>query len=265
VSDGTEDAHIFPIVSSRIKVNSVRRVLVKQSQTAESTYYVIARALQEKRLLTPLALILLILGIVGILGLLYPGIFAIGVALTLVIIGIYIFNHTYRIDEHLGKAYEELKKSVTEAKVSLPFMIVAFIVLVIGIYFGYDYAHDALDASGNPMRLREKGLLFADRILLWCLIAGWIYIVGNVLDVYIRRGRIQYSFYVITISLLALGFITYAAIDSLKLLLGTEEDVLALQWTIYICIISGLIIAVLAAALNMYVKMRVEREARWRH
>ncbi len=39
VSDGAEDEYLFPILASRVKVDGVRRVYVRQSASIESTYY----------------------------------------------------------------------------------------------------------------------------------------------------------------------------------------------------------------------------------
>ena len=41
VSDGAEDEAILPIIQSRVKVNGVRRIVVKQNPNLESTYYLI--------------------------------------------------------------------------------------------------------------------------------------------------------------------------------------------------------------------------------
>ena len=57
VSDGAEDEFIYPIISSRVKVDSVRKVYVKQTPTVESTYYLLIKMLNDekvrKRILSP--------------------------------------------------------------------------------------------------------------------------------------------------------------------------------------------------------------------
>src|SRR2546427_602169 len=49
VSDGAEDEYIFPIISSRIRVDHVRRVFVRQSPAIESTYYMIVKAMRNPK------------------------------------------------------------------------------------------------------------------------------------------------------------------------------------------------------------------------
>ena len=67
VSDGAEDEYIFPMVSSRVKVDSVRRVFVKQAPTVEGTYYIITKMMKDdkirKRVLPPIGLVFLVLGL----------------------------------------------------------------------------------------------------------------------------------------------------------------------------------------------------------
>ena len=49
VSDGAEDEYIYPVISSRVKVDSVRKVFVKQAPTVESTYYILIKMLNDTR------------------------------------------------------------------------------------------------------------------------------------------------------------------------------------------------------------------------
>ncbi len=71
VSDGAEDEFIYPMVFSRVKVDSVRRVWVKQAPTVEGTYYIITKMMADdkmrKRIFTPLGLVLTVLGFFNIL------------------------------------------------------------------------------------------------------------------------------------------------------------------------------------------------------
>ncbi|UCH72543.1 MAG: DUF373 family protein, partial [Thermoplasmatales archaeon] len=67
LSDGAEDEYILPIVQSRIKITSVKRVSVKQSKELEYTYYRILKILDDekiqKQFLLPITLILIVWGI----------------------------------------------------------------------------------------------------------------------------------------------------------------------------------------------------------
>src|SRR5712691_2700656 len=66
VSDGAEDEAFAPVVGSRIRVDHVRRVYVRQTPTAESMYYTIGRQLRSPRvrrkIVAPFGFVLLLLG-----------------------------------------------------------------------------------------------------------------------------------------------------------------------------------------------------------
>ena len=61
VTDGSEDEFVLPVISSRFRIDSVHRVVVKQSRTIESTYFMIRRMLNDpkvaKMTLAPLGMI----------------------------------------------------------------------------------------------------------------------------------------------------------------------------------------------------------------
>src|SRR6266566_3762411 len=66
VSDGAEDEAFAPIVGSRIRVDHVRRVYVRQTPTAESLYYALGRQLKNpkvrRKIVAPLGFVLLFFG-----------------------------------------------------------------------------------------------------------------------------------------------------------------------------------------------------------
>ena len=72
VSDGAEDEAILPIITSRIKVEGVRRVLVKQSPNLESTYYLLKQLFTDPKLshtlFIPPALALLMFAFFSLIG-----------------------------------------------------------------------------------------------------------------------------------------------------------------------------------------------------
>ena len=49
ITDGAEDEYILPIIESRIKITSVKRVTVKQSKELEDTYYRILKLLEDEK------------------------------------------------------------------------------------------------------------------------------------------------------------------------------------------------------------------------
>src|SRR5450756_1754253 len=50
VSDGAEDEFILPIVESRIQIDGVKRVVIRQSESLESTYYTIKKLFEDPKI-----------------------------------------------------------------------------------------------------------------------------------------------------------------------------------------------------------------------
>jgi len=63
VTDGAEDEWVLPIVHSRMKIDSLRRVVVKQSENLESSFYVLKKVFEDPKFsrtfFLPVGLILL--------------------------------------------------------------------------------------------------------------------------------------------------------------------------------------------------------------
>lgn len=75
VTDGAEDESMMPLVTSRVRVDAVRRVVVRQHAGLEHTYYLLSRSLDDPKVLRtfvfPLALALVVFGAFALAG--YPG------------------------------------------------------------------------------------------------------------------------------------------------------------------------------------------------
>ncbi len=112
VTDGAEDEASMPIVTSRVRVEHVEKVIVRQSRGIESTYYYIAKAIEDPRwrarLLVPVALFLMILG----LGLILPnGEILIG-AMPL-LIGIWVLAKGLGWEQQLDRLMNDMRDSAT--------------------------------------------------------------------------------------------------------------------------------------------------------
>ena len=109
VSDGAEDEAILPIIQSRIKVNGVRRVLVKQSPNLESTYYLLKQVFTDPKIshtfFIPPALALLMFAIFSLLG--YPS--GAVVAITGAV-GLYLLFRGLGLDDSMEEAKQTLQK-----------------------------------------------------------------------------------------------------------------------------------------------------------
>ena len=110
VTDGADDEASMPIITSRIRVEHVEKIIVRQSKGIESTYYYIAKAIDDPRwrakLLVPISIFLMIIG----LGLILPnGKVLIGIMPLLV--GIWILSKGLGWEEQLERLMVDLRDS----------------------------------------------------------------------------------------------------------------------------------------------------------
>ena len=110
VTDGADDEAALPIVTSRLRVDTIEKIIVRQSKGIESTYYYVAKAIDDPRwrakLLVPISIFLMIIG----LGLILPnGRILIGVMPLLV--GIWILSKGLGWEEQLERLMVDLRDS----------------------------------------------------------------------------------------------------------------------------------------------------------
>ena len=67
ITDGADDEVALPIITSRVRVDHVEKIIVRQSKGIESTYYYVVKAIEDPRwrarLLVPIAAVMIILGL----------------------------------------------------------------------------------------------------------------------------------------------------------------------------------------------------------
>ncbi len=145
VSDGSEDEHVRPIIESRVPISSVKRVIVKQDERLESTYYKI-KDFFEVSLESPKfaglvfglpAIILILLGIFG----------AEGGRIVLFVLGAFLVIKWFRLEKHISGVGDELKTSLTRQRFAFFVYTLAIIVGALSVYRGYVFMSDYLNSG----------------------------------------------------------------------------------------------------------------------
>lgn len=251
VSDGAEDEFIFPMVASRVKINHVKRVYVKQSPKVESFLYMLTKAAKEprwrRRLFVPIALALVVFGAMALYDPQRVG------PILGIVLGLYLLYRTYEeslrptnIYKNARSYYTGLRSNILEGKVSVFFSIGAGIIAIVGI----------LNAA-QALRWQDR---IIDNLFRFLGIAPWYFIgalmvteVGKVVEAYVTKGRVPRSVWVVMVGLLAIGFIFLAALDSFAFILGARERVLNL-------ILGEVLVAIGIIAAAVFVYRSVGRE-----
>jgi len=206
VSDGAEDEFLFPILASRVRIDGVRRVYVRQSPSLESTYYTLVRALKDPKLraktILPFAFVLLILGFAAAGGVLVWGV--IGLA---ILLGVYLIFWTFDIDEALIDAVRTASADTRQGSVAFGFGLFALALVGVGFLTGYNQY-----AAGGGVSPFDRILLFVQTGLLWWISGALVWETGRALRRMFARGRFPRSFVVATTSVVGIGLVSYGIV-----------------------------------------------------
>lgn len=254
VSDGAEDEYLFPILASRIRIDGVRRVFIRQSASLESTYYTLVRALKDPKLraktVLPFAIVLLILGIAAASGVIWWGVIGLSILL-----GVYLIFWTFDIDEALIDSLRSASTDIRQGSVAFGFGLFAIALVGIGFLTGYNVYVD--HPSATPI---DRLLLYAATGLLWWLFGAEVWESGRAIRRYFLHGRLPRSYPVATISIVGIGFVCYGIVYTLAYLEGLllsgflGPSGLPLIVTL---IVVGLALVIGAGAFYQYRKVRV--------
>ncbi len=207
VTDGAEDEQLIPIIQSRVKINAVKTVIVRQSKELEKAYFTITNFLKEVEKDPGLAhlmfvipgLVLLLIAIGGALNILMQT-----MLLLLAIVGLYLIMKGLGFEEEFFSRTTEFLKSLSIERISVMAYVLAFFTLLLGVGLNYDeYVHR------NPQGYIEIAktiltLSYADVILLAFVIA----IVGRIIDEYSMERYLSIRRYIIFLALLVLVTLT---------------------------------------------------------
>jgi putative membrane protein len=140
VTDGAEDDHVMPIIQSKVPILSVSRVVVKQAEQLESTYFKI-KDFVEETLENP-KFSRLIFGLPAIALILYALFGIEGWRAIVGIFGAYLLIKGFKLEDHFYNAYEELSTSFTRRRFAFFMYIIAIIFTVLATYRGYEVIAD---------------------------------------------------------------------------------------------------------------------------
>jgi putative membrane protein len=135
ISDGSEDEHVMPIIQSTIPILSVRRLVVKQSEQLESTYYKVKDFMKES--LEDPKMARLVFGLPAV-ALLLIAIFGMeGWRAVMGILGAYLVVKGFRLEGYFTGAADELQDSFTRKRMSFFLYMIGIIFATLASYRGY--------------------------------------------------------------------------------------------------------------------------------
>jgi putative membrane protein len=279
VSDGAEDEQVYPIIASRIKVNHVKRVYVKQNPEIESAYYSVVKALKDdkikRRYGTPLGLVLFILGFLNIIPFVYalfvsgvdviPTLPALAPGLIALVLSIYILSKVHFEEGFVRSTARRTRDGVSEVRNSIMtgdftmiFRSVTVVLALIGVITGISAA-----TAPEVLGLGQAVFLFFFTSIWWYILAMFVYELGSVVDAYAKRRKFPSSFVPIMVFWLVVSFFTLIFFEAISLIVRGVDPYMSTVITIEI--VFGLVITVLGLAIYRMVAPRVPTEDLWRH
>ncbi|MDR2698717.1 MAG: DUF373 family protein [Candidatus Methanoplasma sp.] len=260
VGDGAEDEYVYPIISSRIPIDSVKKVYVKQAPGLEGTVYIISKILEDpgkrKRFLAPLGWIIVLISMVFIIMPLMAymngdsSISSITTPLVTLLIGIFIILYGYNTSEWVSAWSTKWASRIKSGSVTVTFVLISLLFVLVGLIVGYL----SLGELYIPSFL--QGALWFISNALWLMIfALLIYQIGDLVDMYISTHRIKLSFIIGSINVVAIGLIATGALDILLAYfdMGMKNNaVFAME------LIAGIALALISAVLQRHMKDAIE-------
>lgn len=268
VTDGAEDEYISPIISSKVDISHVRTVYVKQSESVENLYYLFVKAFQEKKnkrkILLPISLALLVYGFFRMIALItnlahegtaaLAGLPGFGLGSIFFVIGLYIVIRIYELDKKSLELYQKIKKAVTTGSVWLPFAAVSVLIVIGSSIQGWNVIVE--QGMTSPLHMV---LSFSYTVIWWWIGAVFLFELGRLIDTYITHGRVKWSFWAVFLTLFALTFIFWGALDYIRSVVGMAEARSVFPM-VAVNITLGLLIGILASLTQKSFKERQEEE-----
>ena len=202
VTDSAEDERLVPIIESRVQVDAVDRVVVRQARDIESTYYLLKQFLGDEELrktvLVPLGVSLLA----------FPALLmvadspALAVAAITAVIGVFLLYKGLGIDDLVASLPGQVQRAFYSGQVSLVTYVVAAGLALIGAFVG------AVGVSGMDQR---AALIVGNRFMFdaipWLTAGALAAATGRLLDEVIRNEGVRSAYLNLPFGAVALGLV----------------------------------------------------------
>jgi len=255
VSDGAEDESIVPIIQSRVKIDSVRRVVVKQSEHLESTFYVIKRLFEDPKFsrtfLPPLGLFLFLLAISLLFGMSGQ---VMGVVLAF--LGIYMLLKGLGRENILKNLFESAKQSLYSGKITIVVYICAVVLILVGTSKGI------LGITQMPESSEHIFLGFTYYVkwsIWWYVGAALAPIIGGIMNMLIEGEKIVRQ-WTILFSVVASGLVIWGGSECIILLLS-EEPLVGYQY-LFFSILGAICLYLVGVRISWYARDAITKRER---
>ncbi|MBA5941772.1 MAG: DUF373 family protein [Methanophagales archaeon] len=255
VSDGAEDESIVPLIQSRVKIDSVRRVLVKQSEPLESTFYMIKGLLNDTRFsrtfLPPIGLILLLLAF----SLLF-GFTNIVIAAIIGIIGFYTILKGFGREDLVIELVDSVKNSLYSGKLSFVTYIVAFVLILAGTFHGAA-GLEYIDPDVKNAHIIVSIVYFVNHSIWWYTAVAISPLIGQMINKLIEGGKIVKQWAILS-TIIASGLVLWGG--SMCIIWLNAGNYLLGYLTLFSSILGAITISFIGVKTSQYMRGTLIRE-----
>jgi len=197
VTDGLDDQQVLPIIQSRVKVESVQTIVVRQSKELEKAYFKIIHFMKE--ISEDPTLARLIFGIPGIALILLAiwGIKALSIIFG--IAGVYLIIKGFGWEEEVFETISEFTRSLSIERISTLVYFMALITFVVAAGYGYgDLRRNAISFSDVDSALNTLSVFILNSFSIELMVLTMlIAIVGRIIDDWSNGKYVQIRRYLI--------------------------------------------------------------------
>lgn len=194
------DERIIPVIESRLPVDSVDRVVVRQARDIESTYYLLKQFLADEELrrtvLVPLGA-----GLVALPVLLVFFSPAIAVAGLASLLGLTLLYYGLSVDEYVETVPERIRAGLYSGQVSVVTYVAGAGLAAVGAFVG------AVESPGPPRLTFIWAMQFAYAAVPWLALAALTASFGRLLDELIRDEGVRTPYLNLPFGVLAVGLV----------------------------------------------------------
>ncbi|MFA6668274.1 MAG: DUF373 family protein [Candidatus Methanomethylophilaceae archaeon] len=254
VGDGAEDEYVYPIVSSRIPIDSVRRVYVKQSPGLEGSFYIISKMIRDpqkrRRFLAPIGYFISLIAMIYLavpLYRIYVGdqifLYDLTTPIAGLVVGVTILLYAYSMVDRLLDKVGNWTARISSGNIAATFSLLSVSMFLIGIFLGANSIKSIVDNN-----LVYLILIFVSNAM-WPIVFGvFLADLGVILNDYINEKKVSRSFMIGTITVFGLALIIQGVLDFMRNYLGygaVDDVVVIIEITL------GLFFTIVASLLQV--------------
>ncbi len=254
VGDGAEDEYVYPIVSSRIPIDSVRRVYVKQSPGLEGSFYIVSKMIRDpqkrRRFLAPIGYFISLIAMIYLavpLYRIYVGdqifLYDLTTPITGLVVGVTILLYAYSMVDRLLDKVGNWTARISSGNIAATFSLLSVSMFLIGIFLGANSIKSIVDNN-----LVYLILIFVSNAM-WPIVFGvFLADLGVILNDYISEKKVSRSFMIGTITVFGLALIIQGVLDFMRNYLGygaVDDVVVIIEITL------GLFFTIVASLLQV--------------